>query len=239
MIRLVTMCALVLLLSLGCEAAENLGIGEPTAVEYQEREAALRAKSAEVEPTINDARMWQPCDTLREDFGKRAQVLDAALSTALVRSDGLRNLGEAYGILGEQIELMEEVGRDLGACVQRLEDKSSWASSDFPETFDFLFARNNHARVERQVEIINEVADIQQDVVRELMFRKASGIDVPEACNEAYDEWHARQLELVREGSLAALAGETTVGLLARYESALAILSHLEKSELDIVKCDQ
>ena len=231
--------AAILTLVLGCEAAGGLRIGGPSAMEYQERGAAVRSKATEIRSTINDAQMWRLCAAMSADFERRQEALQSALNIALVRSDELRELGEAYDILGQQLELLEQAETDLEACVQRLEDASSWTSDDFPEDFDYLFAQRNRARVERQLAIVREAVDTQQDVTRDLAHEKASGFDVPQECSDGFERLRVGQQELLQEAPREPWMGEVTVGLLRRYESALAFLAFYEEMQRDLENCNR
>lgn len=237
-LRLLAVAAMPILL-LGCEGAGGLGIGGPSAVEYQEREVAVRSKRTATQSTLSDAQMWRACAAMNADFERREEAMQSALTIALVRSDGLRDLGEAYDILGKQLQLLEDAEMDLGACVQRLEDAPSWTSDDFPETFEYLFAQRNEARVERQLDTVREAMDTQQDVVRKLIANRASGFDVPQECSDAAERLRVRQQELLQEAPREPWMGEVTVGLLRRYRSALAFLALFEETERDLESCDR
>ncbi len=232
-LRLIVICTLALLLGLGCAVTGDLGGKSPTSIEFGERQAALATKMDEIQPAVENSKMWTACDTLRKGFKKRTELLQSAFAVALARSNDLRNLSEAYDIIGKQIELYDEIENDLTSCVRRLERQESWSSSDFPATVTLtIFATDDdRARVEQQLETILAMIDVQRDAVWRLSMDKASGIDVPERCNKEYDQFYEEV------GQRAIIDGSR--GLMHRYEHALDFLSYLEQAEQNFTNCDR
>lgn len=76
-------------------------------------------------------------------------------------------------------------------------------------------------------------------MVHGLIDKKASGFDVPQECSDAAERLRVRQQELFQEAPRERWMGEVTVGLLRRYESALAFLALFEETERDLESCDR
>ena len=88
--------------------------GEPSALEMEERKAAIQAKAVKIGPFVEFAKELRECDQILSDAARRESILDGAAMTSVISSDG--KLGELYDILGKKLELLDELKRDLKQC---------------------------------------------------------------------------------------------------------------------------
>ena len=103
----------VALVSISCDTIAS--VSNPSALDIEERKAEIQAKTEVVGQMALSVRGKGNCDEIISQAVSREEVLDNALLTSIVVSDGT-NAAEMYDILGKKLDFLNDLERDLKTC---------------------------------------------------------------------------------------------------------------------------